>query len=83
MVYVSQMQRTQLILDTSQLAQVRRLAKRSRRSISALVRDAIDKYVAAQEPDFSWAASLVPAKKVSHDWKKIEKSIEGAWTQGK
>jgi hypothetical protein len=67
--------RAQIVIDRTLLSQVRRLARRSKRSVSAVVRDALAEYLAKSAPDTSWIGSLPPRARQSHDWQQIEHSI--------
>jgi predicted transcriptional regulator len=67
--------RAQIVVDRALLSRVKQLARRSRKSVSAVVRDALRTYVAKAEPDTSWIGSLKAGGKKTHDWAAIEKSI--------
>jgi len=74
--------RAQIVIDRALLSRVKHLARRSRRSMSAVVRDALRAYVAKADPDTSWIGSLPPRGRVTHDWAAIEKSIAEGFARG-
>lgn len=52
------MERTQISLTPEQLQRLRRLARRKRKSMAALVRDAVDRAYPASGTADKWAAAL-------------------------
>jgi hypothetical protein len=72
-------ERTQVLIDTELLERVRSVARHSGRSVSAVVRDALSRYLEDEaEPDSSWMGAVKIDPKASHRSEDIDRSVREA-----
>jgi hypothetical protein len=71
-------ERTQVLLSRQQLASLKRRAKRERKSVGAVIRDAVDVYVGGPSDDERRAAleRLVAMELPVDDWPVMKAQIE-------
>lgn len=70
-------QRTQVLLSKEQVARLKRLARRERRSLGAVIRDAVDAYTATPTEDERLAAleRLTALNAPVDDWPVMKEQI--------
>jgi hypothetical protein len=69
-------ERTQVLLSRDQLARVKRLAKRERRSVGAVIRDAVDAYTFSDtEKRKAALAGLYLIEAPVADWEQMKAEI--------
>ena len=75
-------ERTQLLMDPAELKELRRIAKRRRKSVGALIRDAVrEKYLSGDEEVRRLAAESIVAMNIGPlpDWDELKEELDARY----